>query len=104
MTSSRGRAGLRILVAEDDPVNRQIAEEFLIQAGAQVDTVENGNRPQRMIEAVSRNHYDLILMDLQMPMDSYEATRKIRIIDPNIPILAMCRTTVDERGMPHKWG
>lgn len=93
-------AGLKILVAEDNPVNRQIAEELLRQEGALVDSVENGEVAlKRINDAKSRDDYDLILMDLQMPvMDGFEATRKIRIINRDIPILAMtARTMADER-------
>lgn len=93
-------AGLKILLAEDNPVNRQIAEELLRQEGALVDSVENGAAAlKRINDADARDDYDLILMDLQMPvMDGFEATRKIRIINQDIPILAMtARTMADER-------
>jgi len=99
--------GLKILLAEDNPVNRQIAEELLRQQGALVDAVENGEAAlNRIIEAESNDYYDLILMDLQMPvMDGFEATQKIRHINPDIPILAMtARTMPNEREQCLKMG
>ncbi len=99
--NSRGSlAGLRILVAEDNPVNRQIAKEFLQLAGAEVDSVENGEEAvNRICAGEAKNRYDLILMDLQMPvMDGFEATRRIRRSDREIPILALtARTMADEK-------
>ena len=85
--------GKKVLLVEDNELNREIAEAILADYGFIVDTAFNG------IEAVSKvqgteNHYDLILMDIQMPgMNGYEATRQIRSMkDPvrsNIPIIAM---------------
>ncbi len=66
----------RILVAEDYEVNQKIAQLMLQKAGYHVDIVANG---QQAIEAYKQNHYDLILMDIQMPlMDGHAATRAIR--------------------------
>jgi CheY-like chemotaxis protein/HPt (histidine-containing phosphotransfer) domain-containing protein len=65
-----------ILVADDNEVNQKIAQLILQKAGYRVDVAENG---QQAVEACQQNYYDLILMDIQMPlMDGHEATRAIR--------------------------
>ena len=70
------RAGLRVLIAEDNPVNQLVAREVLKHFGCQVTIVGDGRQAS---EAVFANDYDLILMDCQMPvMDGYEATARIR--------------------------
>jgi CheY-like chemotaxis protein/HPt (histidine-containing phosphotransfer) domain-containing protein len=75
-TASRIEKKPRILVADDTDVNRKIAQLILQKAGYQVDVVENG---QQAAETCRQNRYDLILMDIQMPvMDGHEATRAIR--------------------------
>jgi len=66
----------RILVADDYEVNQKVAQLILQKAGYQVDIVENG---QQALEACQLSHYDLILMDIKMPlMDGYETTKRIR--------------------------
>ncbi|HOO46886.1 MAG TPA: PAS domain S-box protein, partial [Deltaproteobacteria bacterium] len=70
------RRGIRILLAEDYPTNQQVALRHLQKAGYQVDIADNG---QLALAACKRRHYDLILMDIQMPvMDGYAATVEIR--------------------------
>lgn len=77
----------KILLVEDTDLNREIACEILTRKGLQVDTAEDG---KQAIERVREKDYDLVLMDIEMPeMDGYEATRKIRMIAPDLPIIAM---------------
>ncbi|MEJ2728721.1 MAG: PAS domain S-box protein [Deltaproteobacteria bacterium] len=68
--------GARILLVEDNEINQQVAKEILESAGLRVTLADNG---QEAVAAVQNNHYDAVLMDVQMPvMDGYTATRKIR--------------------------
>ncbi|MBL0745827.1 response regulator [Chryseolinea lacunae] len=82
---------LRLLLVEDNPINQLIASSFLRGWGIEVDLANNG---QEAVERVLQRGYQMVLMDLQMPvMDGYEATQKIRAMaDPyfkTIPILAL---------------
>lgn len=86
--------GKHILLAEDNALNREIAVELIGITGAEVDAVEDGCQAVETFEASRPGHYDLILMDVQMPrMDGYEATRQIRKMERadarSIPIFAM---------------
>ncbi len=81
--------GKRLLLVEDNDVNRELAEELLRDTAAQIDTASDG---AEAIELIAQHRYDLVLMDCQMPiLDGYEATRRIRA-NPSLqalPIIAM---------------
>ena len=86
-------AGKKILLVEDNELNREIAEELLTDEGFIVDTAEDGTVAVEKMQQAESGAYDLILMDVQMPvMDGYTATRAIRAMGTElskIPILAM---------------
>jgi CheY-like chemotaxis protein len=95
--SSSAFAGAKILVAEDNPVNQELAAAMLRSLGCGVEIVENGHQ---VLESIARESYDLILMDCQMPdMDGYETTRRIRSrpsADHQVPIVALTAHALDE--------
>jgi two-component system sensor histidine kinase/response regulator len=82
-------AGARVLLAEDNALNQQVATELLADAGLQVDVAETG---LEVLDLAQRERYDIVLMDMQMPeMDGLEATRRLRAMPEleALPIVAM---------------
>lgn len=93
--------GRRILVVEDNELNREIAVGILETVGFITETAEDGTVAVDMISKSKPGYYDVVLMDIQMPiMNGYEATKKIRELDNevirNIPIIAMTANAFEE--------
>jgi signal transduction histidine kinase/ActR/RegA family two-component response regulator len=93
--------GKRILLAEDNELNAEIAIEILTEAGFEVDRAEDGQICVDMLQKAEADFYDVILMDIQMPnLNGYEATKAIRALPDlskaNIPIIAMTANAFEE--------
>lgn len=92
--------GKRILLTEDNEINAEIAEALLSEHGLLIDHAENGKECINMLLDAPAGYYDLILMDIQMPvMNGYDAARNIRALEDkakaNIPIIAMTANAFD---------
>jgi len=94
-----GLKGKKVLLAEDNAVNREMERDFLGDAGCLVDTAENGQVAVDMVAEKGADYYDLILMDVRMPvMSGNEAIRLIRAMEgaEKLPILAVSAYTLEE--------
>jgi signal transduction histidine kinase/CheY-like chemotaxis protein len=84
----------KILLVEDNEINQEIMLEFLKESNLDIDVANNG---QIALQKAKKNSYELILMDIQMPiMDGYEATKQIRNLNINTPIIALTANTMKE--------
>lgn len=98
-TAQPQQQNISILLVEDNRVNQMVTQKILSKNGYQVDIANNGIEA---IQALEKNHYDLVLMDILMPgMGGYEATRQIRsrknnVIDPRLPIIALTASALAE--------
>lgn len=92
---------MKILLAEDNELNREIVTELLSELGFVIDIAEDGKIAVEKVQQFSADTYDVILMDIQMPnMNGYDAARKIRAMSDrqkaNIPIIAMTANAFNE--------
>ncbi|MBK7415681.1 MAG: response regulator [Dechloromonas sp.] len=84
--------GLTILIAEDEPVNQEILELNLTDEGARVVMVSNGQQAVERVLQDGRTNYDIVLMDMQMPvLDGLKATQRILEFAPDLPIIGQNR-------------
>lgn len=94
---SESISGMKFLCAEDNELNAEILEELLKYEGAECVICENGKEVVETFKQSKPGEYDMILMDIQMPiMNGYEATLKIRSFDQDIPIIAMTANAFSE--------
>ncbi len=94
-------SGKRILLVEDNELNREIAESILEETGFEVESAPDGSDAVEMVSRANEYYYDAVLMDVQMPvMDGYEATRTIRALPRedvrDLPIIAMTANAMEE--------
>ena len=94
-------SGNRILLVEDNELNREIATAILGESGFEAESAPDGTDAVKMVGDSVENYYDAVLMDVQMPtMDGYEATRTIRTLSRNdvetLPIIAMTANALEE--------
>ncbi len=94
-------SGRRVLLVEDIELNREIAQVILEEAGFEVESAPDGTDAVSMVKESEENYYDVILMDVQMPiMNGYEATRAIRALQredvKKMPIIAMTANALEE--------
>ena len=96
-----GLVGMRVLLAEDNAINQQIAVELLASQGVSVDIAENGREAVGKFLAEPARTYDVVLLDLQMPvMDGLEAAREIRKVSQTVPLIAFtARARAEERDL-----
>jgi len=99
-TIAESRASLRVLLAEDNPVNQQVAVAMLVKRGHEVHVSSNG---REALEAVKAREYDVVLMDIQMPeMDGFEATHAIRQLPKGktLPIIGLTAHALSGESSP----
>jgi len=94
-------AGKKVLLAEDNEMNQMIAQAILTEFGLDVEIANNGQEALDMMKETPAGTYNIILMDIQMPvMDGYKAARLIRALDEkakaNIPIVAVTANAFEE--------
>ncbi len=94
-------AGVHVLLAEDNELNREIAEFLLQDAGARITTVTDGKQAVEAFKASREGEFDVVIMDVMMPeMNGYEATKAIRVLDhpdaTKVPIIAMTANAFTE--------
>jgi PAS domain S-box-containing protein len=89
--------GLSVLVVEDEPVNQSVLEGCLLEFGASVEVAGNGQEAVDRVLKPGRSAFDVVLMDVQMPeMDGYEASRRIKAVMPDLPIIGQTAHVANE--------